>query len=172
MPAGHGRGPVPASQSSGMQEPQRAEGLGPSWVIWKEASRTKVPLSPHELGEERASFLSWPPLLGDGREKRSFVPAFHPLPTSGATLGRALHTSPLLPPVWVMSWGTFLNRRKGRGTVLPLPPPSNFLHLTCYKMSHIKKLYMGEVYPTSVKTLQIIPPSLSLFKKLLLRTEL
>lgn len=31
---------------------------------------------------------------------------------------------------------------------------------------------MGEVYPTSVKTLQIKPPSLSLFKMLLLRVEL
>lgn len=31
---------------------------------------------------------------------------------------------------------------------------------------------MGEVYPTSVKTLQIKPPSLSLFKMLLLHAEL
>lgn len=30
---------------------------------------------------------------------------------------------------------------------------------------------MGEVYPTSVKTLQIKPPSLHFFKMLLLRAE-
>lgn len=48
----------------------------------------------------------------------------------------------------------------------------NFLSLTCYKMSHIKKLYMCEVYSTSMKTLQTKQFFLSLFKMLLLQAEL
>lgn len=48
----------------------------------------------------------------------------------------------------------------------------NFLSLTCYKMSHVKKPSMCEVYPFSVKTLQTKQLACSLFKMLLLKAEL
>lgn len=48
----------------------------------------------------------------------------------------------------------------------------NFLSLTCYKMSHVKKPSVCEVYPFSVKTLQTKQLACSLFKMLLLKAEL
>lgn len=49
---------------------------------------------------------------------------------------------------------------------------ANFLSLTCYKMSHVKKPSLCEVYPFSVKTLQTKQLACSLFKMLLLKAEL
>lgn len=59
-----------------------------------------------------------------------------------------------------------------KGILLFFFSRANFLSLTCYKMSHVKKPSMCEVYPFSVKTLQTKQLACSLFKMLLLKAEL
>lgn len=166
---------------------------GPKGLWWASAchipSHMERGLKNNEPGEEHAVFpLSVPPSMRYWGEEENILPGFAvpsqpcaqlpmPFPTSECVLSSQLGLSTWGPVpsslwVWVISWGIFFKLKKGGVEPYCPSPPSNFLHLTCYKMSHIKKLYMDEVYPTSVKTLQIKPPSLSLFKMLLLWTEL